>query len=682
MRFFVLALQRKGLGMTLFHRLQRWWQVQTGQEDPLLDRDAPAFLVSLVFHLVVLLVLGLLPLAMPDRQITLVIPPPEDDLLIEDLQMPKDFSISDRLSLEVGTPSVADFQMAQSMAERVSEVPNIPSPIEITYVEHRGVDTNFEIQIATGHQFSDNVTVKGSTGEAVADVHGAMDRLTYEILRSLEDRKTLVVWLFDQSGSLKRQRQEIYDRFDRIYEELGVIEAAGNPAFAKHQDKPLLTSIVAFGQAIRLMTREPTDDLGAIKAAVAAIEDDESGIERVFSAVHMSVDRYRHFRLRHPVTNQPERNVMIIVFTDERGDDLDGAEPTIDLCRRYGVPVYVVGSPAPFGRIETYMKWVDPDPQYDQTPQWGVVDQGPESLMLERLNLRTGSSADELQTIDSGFGPFHLTRLCYETGGIFFSVHPNRNVYRELTRGETSPFTAHIKHFFDPHVMRRYRPEYVSRSQYLRQAQANPSRAALLAAANQSWNTSIENARLRFIRRDQTSLARAFSEARKDTAQAQSHLMELYATLQAAEAARDRESTPRWQAGYDLAMGQVLSALARTEARAAMLTQAIAGMGFTNPSNNTWVLEPVNRENDDLASGQVVAKARSYLQRVIDQHPDTPWALIARHELLGPVGWRWIEEFTDLSPRGPGAGGAGGGGGDGRHRRDDGRPVRRPVPKL
>lgn len=666
--------------MTLFHRLQRWWQVQTEQDDALFDRDAPAFLVSLVFHLVLLLVLGLLTLAMPDHQITLVVAPPVEDLPIEDLQLPRDFSISDRLSLDVDTQAVGDFQMAQSMAEQVSKVPDIPSPIEITPVAHSRLDMNFEIQVATGHQFSDNVTVKGSTGEAVADVHGAIDRLTFEILRSLEQRKTLVVWLFDQSGSLKRQRQAIYDRLDRIYEELGVIEASGNPAFAKHQDKPLLTSIVAFGQAVHLMTQEPIDDLETIKAAVAAIEDDESGIERVFSAIHMSVDRYRHFRTRHPVTNQPERNVMIVVFTDERGDDLDGTEPTIDLCRRYGVPVYVVGSPAPFGLIETYMKWVDPDPRYDQTPQWGVVDQGPESLMLERLNLRTGSSADELDPIDSGFGPFELTRLCYETGGIFFTVHPNRNVDREVTRGETAAFNAHLKHFFDPHVMHRYRPDYVSRSQYLRQAQANPSRAALLAAANQSGNTSIESPRLRFVRRDQAGLASVLAEARRDAAQAQSHLLDLYATLRAGEAGRDRESTPRWQAGYDLAMGQVLIALARTQARTALLAQATGGMSFTNPRNNTWVLEPTTRETDDLPSGEVAEKAKRYLQRVVDQHPDTPWALIARHELRAPVGWRWIEEFTDLAPRGPGAGG--GGAGDGRHQRGDSRPPKRMVPKL
>ena len=46
---------------------------------------------------------------------------------------------------------------------------------------------------------------------------------------------------------------------------------------------------------------------------------------------------------------------MLVVFTDEAGDDKDdapnsvGVENTIKICQRYGMPVYVVGVPALFG---------------------------------------------------------------------------------------------------------------------------------------------------------------------------------------------------------------------------------------------------------------------------------------------------------------------------------------------
>ena len=128
----------------------------------------------------------------------------------------------------------------------------------------------------------------GATGTS-----GAVDRITQEILLSLEERRTLVVWFFDQSGSLERQRAEILKRFERIYDELGVIEAAGNPAFKKHENKPLLTSIVAFGENVSFLIPKPTDDLAAITSAVSSLKTDTSGIERTFHAVHQAAAHFR-----------------------------------------------------------------------------------------------------------------------------------------------------------------------------------------------------------------------------------------------------------------------------------------------------------------------------------------------------------------------------------------------------
>ena len=39
-------------------------------------------------------------------------------------------------------------------------------------------------------------------------------------------------------------------------------------------------------------------------------------------------------RVPDPATQKPRRNVMIVVFTDEAGDDQDGLEPTVMECRR------------------------------------------------------------------------------------------------------------------------------------------------------------------------------------------------------------------------------------------------------------------------------------------------------------------------------------------------------------
>ena len=103
-------------------------------------------------------------------------------------------------------------------------------------------------------------------------------------------------------------------------------------------------------------------------------------------AFHAAAIRYKKYR------TTLDRNLIFVAFTDEAGDDQDGLDPTVDLCRRLAIPVYVVGVPAPFGRKETLVKWVDPDPSFDQTPQWGRVDQGPETSVA-------GTNSDCLQWI-------------------------------------------------------------------------------------------------------------------------------------------------------------------------------------------------------------------------------------------------------------------------------------------
>ena len=105
--------------------------------------------------------------------------------------------------------------------------------------------TILQVAIAT-----ENLLIKGAGSAGTVGAAGAVDRITNEILLSLDERPTLVVWLFDQSGSLKAQRESIAKRFDRVYDELGMIEASGNPAFRRHDDKPLLTAVASFGETV------------------------------------------------------------------------------------------------------------------------------------------------------------------------------------------------------------------------------------------------------------------------------------------------------------------------------------------------------------------------------------------------------------------------------------------------
>ena len=70
-------------------------------------------------------------------------------------------------------------------------------------------------------------------------------------------------------------------------------------------------------------------------------------VERVFSAIYMAAKQHTTYRIPREGEREPKRNVMLICFTDEAGDDVRGLDQTITYCRRFEFPVYVVGVPAP-----------------------------------------------------------------------------------------------------------------------------------------------------------------------------------------------------------------------------------------------------------------------------------------------------------------------------------------------
>jgi hypothetical protein len=349
---------------------------------------------------------------------------------------------------------------------------------------------------------------------------------------------------------------------------------------------------------------------------------------------------------------------MLIVVTDEAGDDVEGLDLTVDMCRRYQMPVYVVGVPAPFGRKDVDIKYVDPDPAFDQREQWIPVHQGPESLMPEGVKISfSGSQRDE--PIDSGFGPYGLTRLCLETGGIYFAVHPNRKTGEHVGKGQIAELAAHLAYFFDPVVMRRYQPDYISVDEYKKRLMTNAAKKALVEASMLTWASQMESPQLVFPKVNEAELANLLSRAQQEAAKVEPKVDQLYSILSAGEKDRPKLDAPRWQAGFDLAMGRTLAVMVRTKAYNAMLAQAKQGMKFQNPNNDTWVL----KSSDKILVGSVLEKqaqqARVYLERVVKEHEGTPWAMLAARELKEPLGWEWEEKHTGVNAPREGMGGNG-----------------------
>jgi von Willebrand factor type A domain-containing protein len=635
----------------VLNAIAQWWQRLAGDDRSPFDSDSSAFAVSFVSHLCVIVLLGLAPMAGKPPEVTLVVHsrPPEE---VDELQLPEEFAFNDLPSEEVGASSVQGDAIALSMAPVVAEFTATPNQVIATPLEHARIEINDILEQARGLQYAENLAVKGAAGEGTTGAVGAIDRITHEILLSMEERRTLVVWLFDQTESLIPQRQAIRDRFGKIYDQLGIVEATANEAFTKHESKPLLSAVVGFGNSIKYMTEKPTDNTAELKKAVMNLPKDESGTENVFSAISDAAKRFATYRHTTPDKPNPERNVMIVVFTDEAGSDIPRAEETVKMCRRWAIPVYVIGVPAPFGRQEAFMKWVDPDPRFSQKPQRGVVEQGPETAFPERVRISFAGEREDEPPLDSGFGPYALTRLCSETGGIYFAVHPNRSSSQFVRWDDIAPYSSHLSRFFDPEVMRRYRPEYVSFNDYQKRINENKARTALIKAATASNQVdAMEDPKRVFVKRDEAEFSRELSEAQQKAALLEPKINALYQILQQGEGDRDKETVARWQAGFDLAMGRTLAVKIRTEAYNAMLAAAKRGLKVSNPKNNTFEILAADEISVGSNYAKLAERAKFYLNRVLKEHAGTPWAAEARRELENPLGWKWKDSYTDLTPK-------------------------------
>ena len=629
--------------MGMFDQARRWWQEYTGEDETPLDGDTPAWVVSLGLHVVVLLVLAVAGLGVMPRSVTQVTvietPADEPDM---DLIPPVEVLVVDQ-EPDAGAMSDQSLDVAQSLAPVLaveSIVPILPEEVMDSETQVEVVDA-----VHTGKQLSDSLVVKGDIGVGETGAGGAVDRLTLEIIASLEQRPTVVCWVFDQSLSLAAQRKEIAARLERVFDELGVSAAA--------RSNELFSLVYAYGQQVTPVVSAPTQNVGDVVAAINSIPIDGSGVEMTFTAVAEAAKKAKQVRL-----SASQRNVMIIVFTDEVGDDQQHADLVATYCARQQMRVFVVGVPAPFGKRHVRMKFVEFDPQYADDEQWAEVEQGPESRYPEVVTVRPKNRPDE--PIDSGYGPFSLSKLCAETGGMYFAVHANRGADGRVTDAATAPMSSGLRYFFDPNVMRDYRPDYLSQAEVDRLLAANRAKRALVDAARAAEVAPMDAPTTTFPREDDGRLVNLLSEAQKKAAVLQPKIDALHGLLAAGLPDRDKIEEKRWQAGYDLALGRVLALKVRTDAYNILLAQAKSGMKFKDPKNDTWVLKPsVDVSKVGSQTERLAKQADELLQRVVADHAGTPWAQMAAEELKSPLGYSWEETYTGVNAPRAGNGGNG-----------------------
>ena len=490
--------------------------------------------------------------------------------------------------------------------------------------------------------------VAGVVG-ARADGYGAaMHRLTQEILRMMREQPVIAVWLFDGTLSLKDDREEISDNFNKIYEELNLAQQRVDNGRERYS--PLETVVCSFGEGVRKITPKPTADLRKIREAIDGVNDDESGVEMVFSAISSVIDEYG------APAQRSQRKLAIVVVTDESGNDEEELEEVVEKARQYKTPVYLLGREAIFGYKYARQVWIEPE---SKLPFWPRIRRGPESAFAECLQY-DGFHDRSWEAMSSGFGPYAQIRLAKESGGIFFLLSRDE---RELVG-----WGARQQRKFDDVAMKEYEPLLVNRREYVRVRDASNFRKAVWDVVSTLNPESDPNLNLR---RDGYPMnKKAFVEFARSQFERTLRVMHLLKQsvdrLEGVKDQRDRERDRRWRAAFDLVYAQCLA----YRVRLFQLLLAIDGHVANDakpadPKSNHWqvahvqeLLEPSEKQikaaKVDLAELEAQReKAHNAYQFVIDEHPHTPWALRARRELNGGFGVRFVDDFEDLRYRDP-----------------------------
>jgi hypothetical protein len=263
------------------------------------------------------------------------------------------------------------------------------------------------------------------------------------------------------------------------------------------------------------------------------------------------------------------------------------------------------------------------------------VDQGPETFYPELLELDfwgLASRKRQFNNLSSSFGPYPLNRLCVETGGLY------------LVAGEGDRTVK-----YDHEVMRPYMPSYNTIADLNREIASSKAKTALVTTAQNFRVERINMPLLTFDGSSDNTLRNEILEAQKgEIVILDYRLDEVLRILQEGEKDRDQLKDARWRAAFDLAMGRVLAMKVRAYGYNNMLAEMRINIKpFEKPNSNFWVLVP----STDMAAAtpsvrKMARQAEEYLQRVIDEHPGTPWATIAEAEYAQAMGWIWAEEYV------------------------------------
>ncbi len=483
--------------------------------------------------------------------------------------------------------------------------------------------------------------VKGEAGAVVEGYGAAMSRLTQELIRHMRKQKVHVVWLFDESDSMKDDREEIRQQFHKVYEELKIAQKSDKDL--KPENETLVTTILSYGAGIHTHTPRPTSDIPAIQKAIDKVPVDKTGEENLFQSIMAVCDKYG------PTTRKQRRKLVIVVLSDEAGDDGERVEEAIVKVKKYECPVYLMGREAIFGYPFARQIWRDP--KYN-LPHWIEVRRGPETAFAEALQF--DGLHRRWDAFSSGFGCYEQVRLARESGGVYFMLPGDEE--------NLSGAGAHLNRKFEFLAMKQYQPLLLSRREYdtaRKKSKFRTTIAEVVAVMNPLIDKKLEIRQHWYAFEPEKFRPEGLDNASK-ALRAFGMLNEAIKRLESIKSLRDKEDSMRWRAAFDLCYAQCLAYRVRLfQFMLAVDSHLKNPPKPRDPKSNRWhvyrtkkMLEPDEQQvkktkvdMKELNRQMELAKTQFYL--VKSKHPGTPWDQRANWELNQGFGMLFLDVFRD-----------------------------------
>lgn len=620
---------------------------------------------SLIVHAAVLIVLGLIMLPFtsePDPpELEAIQERPQDEIveLLEHRLTPSESAsmVSAHSSLKTGHESAIDGATEPTFDQEVSEATDVPTVNVGPVMQLSGVrGTDFTVD-----------TPEETKGDPHAIVDGydeAMDRITQEILGMLRKGKVLVVWVFDQSESMKDDQQEIATRIEKVYQELGLHGVT--------ESDVLLTAVTSYGSGFKIHTPRPTSSVDTIREAIHSVPNDPSGKEMMCDAVGATIQQFKS------VAANGRRQMAMILVTDESGDqetNVTKLEAALYEAKAARCRIYVLGREAVFGYPYAHMFWRHP-----QTGRIHLlpIDRGPETPFAEQL--QTNGFQRRTDAHPSGFGPYEQCRLARETGGIFFMLP---TIEADLVREDESTlvdqyrrkqitkeeYLAKVGEYrrYSLQSLRPYLPSLDSRHDYMLERNNSKLRATIWKVISDLNPYDPQKAEVIELRTSNFSPnpSTFANQVRQEIAKAQLYVTYLHAAEQALEElaeARRKELYPRWQANYDLIYAQILAYKVRIYEYMAYLQHfmkepKVVPLRKEDPKKIGWYqlarwhIDYRQKTITGDLTASYIERSRQMFKKVIEQHPGTPWAARAELELARGFGVELMPDYDFHDPR-------------------------------